>query len=249
MEFRSFVPRRSTDRRPTSPFLATELPRPPQDAPRNPFLGPVPSSDSDLGRDRPVPIQPSEYSDTTTPTSTWNAQNQPIPESFYPNPTRNEQVARNARATQPVVINTQTQNPTTPYNNSTQTHNIAPPTAPVGPSRSMPRDGIRHTAPPAPPSTTTTHSTPPADITDIGAQIHHAQTNIPHINQRVLEYYGNPQIKNILVVVGYQIHAVTPQGVLITENGPTLQRTFIPWHRVHDLKLAPGDPLLNPLTR
>ena len=84
-----------------------------------------------------------------------------------------------------------------------------------------------------------------SDPTDIGAQLYLDQTSRTYQEQRVLEYYGNPQIKNILTVLGYQVHAAYPQGVLITENGPTTQRTFIPWHRVHHLKFAPGDTIMD----
>lgn len=87
-----------------------------------------------------------------------------------------------------------------------------------------------------------------SDPTDIGAQLYQAQQpNVENPIQmyRVLEYYGDPNIKNILTVVGYQVHRATAQGVLITENGPTTRRTFIPWHRVHDLKFAPGDMIMD----
>lgn len=90
-------------------------------------------------------------------------------------------------------------------------------------------------APPVPPNT--------VDETDIGGLIHQSYASEPYQMHRVLEYYGNPQLKNILVVMGYQVHAAYPQGVLITENGPTTTRTLIPWHRVHALNFAPGDPI------
>lgn len=83
------------------------------------------------------------------------------------------------------------------------------------------------------------------DSTDIGAQLHLTQQQMLQQSRRVLEYYGNPQIKNILAVVGIQVHGSSAYGVEITENGPTLQRTIIPWHRIHALRAAPGDPILH----
>lgn len=131
-------------------------------------------------------------------------------------------------------------------------------------------DGIRHPVQPTPtnderqvfpriarppanyqypqhPPTPNTATIPPQfqDPTDIGAQLSNAQNHTPYTTRRVLEYYGDPRIRNILVVVGYQVHKATAQGVLITENGPSTHRTLIPWHRVHDLKFGPDDPIIS----
>lgn len=104
---------------------------------------------------------------------------------------------------------------------------------------------------PVPPRSTSYPPPPPfQDPTDIGAQLYQAQqpnAENPIQMYRVLEYYGDPNIRNILTVIGYQVHRATAQGVLITENGPTTRRTFIPWHRVHDLKFAPGDMIMDNL--
>jgi len=107
-------------------------------------------------------------------------------------------------------------------------------------------DGIRH----GQSSNLPVPQPPYSDPTDIGAQIYQAQAanpNNPIQTKRVLEYYGDPRIKNILTVLGYQVHSANSQGVLITENGPTTQRTFIPWHRVYSLNFAPGDTILDNL--
>lgn len=131
----------------------------------------------------------------------------------------------------------------------------APPVGPRHTASPRSTDGFRHANPAnlvpqrssfQPPTNPTNPPPPPTlDPTDIGAQIYQNQQQAPMESQRVLEYYGSPQIKNILVVIGSQIHKVTPQGILITENGPTPLRTFIPWHRVHELRTAPNDPILN----
>lgn len=126
-------------------------------------------------------------------------------------------------------------------------------------------DGFRHGSGPIPPapqrpfqpsipsqSEQTAYLPSPAnqyqDPTDVGAQLHAAElrNQNPQQGRRVLEYYGNPQIKNILVVVGIQVHGSSSYGVEITPNGPNLDREIVPWHRVHSLKAAPGDPILHP---
>jgi hypothetical protein len=66
---------------------------------------------------------------------------------------------------------------------------------------------------------------------------------IEMVSHRMLRYYGDN--RNTLLAVGDMVVRANANGVFFLDMYSNGRFTFIPWHRVHDLKTDANDPIWN----